>query len=55
MTLEMKWCGVGRKKLDRERFFSAVYEEISAEDVVRETGFNISEIAPRNFPPAGSR
>ena len=23
MTLEMKWCGVGRKKLDREKFFRA--------------------------------
>ena len=23
MTSEMKWCGVGRKKLDREKFFRA--------------------------------
>ena len=23
MTSEMKWCGIGRKKLDREKFFRA--------------------------------
>ena len=30
MTSEMKWCGIGRKKLDREKFFRVRCYKINA-------------------------
>lgn len=40
MTSEMRWCGVGRKKLDREKFFRAFL--LKAEYIIIKTEKNSS-------------